>query len=112
MLNSSIKCIRCSKIIKSPRRNQRFCSKACRNKRPRLKAHEWNKRTAEEIAEYKRSNHLNRNLKRFGWTTESFRESYLAQEGKCAICKREVLLVADHDHNTGLKRKLLCHNCN
>jgi Autographiviridae endonuclease VII len=36
------------------------------------------------------------------------------QEGKCAICGEfpNKKLCHDHDHDTGLIRGLLCHNCN
>lgn len=54
------------------------------------------------------------------WTPERFVAAWEAQGGRCAIC--EVLMVdggrgptsvcADHDHQTGQPRKLLCRHCN
>lgn len=59
---------------------------------------------------------------RTGWTKEEYDEALLAQDGRCAICKKpesdlgrggEVLaLSADHCHATGKKRGLLCRRCN
>jgi Recombination endonuclease VII len=34
------------------------------------------------------------------------------QSGRCAVCGATGRLVADHDHNTGLLRGLLCPSCN
>jgi hypothetical protein len=34
------------------------------------------------------------------------------QDGRCAICGTEGPLHADHDHDTGLLRGMLCQSCN
>ena len=34
------------------------------------------------------------------------------QAGRCAMCGSEGVLVADHDHETGRLRGLLCRSCN
>lgn len=54
-------------------------------------------------------------------TLEEYREMFVAQDHKCAICgdigfkickDSKTLLVVDHCHTTGKVRGLLCHNCN
>lgn len=54
----------------------------------------------------------------YGITLEQYREMYVAQQGKCAICEDErpdhgkLGLVVDHCHTHGHVRKLLCPLCN
>ena len=50
-------------------------------------------------------------------TREQYNEMMNAQEFKCAICKdhqqdKARAFAVDHDHKTGLVRRLLCINCN
>lgn len=62
-----------------------------------------------------------KNLRERGWTGESFDKAFKEQEGKCAICGKEMNLnkktnpdraCADHDHETGISRGVLCAACN
>lgn len=55
-----------------------------------------------------------RRRKMTGWTQEEYDAAYAAQNGCCAICggDGDGILPADHDHATGARRALLCHNCN
>lgn len=46
-------------------------------------------------------------------TIEDFERLQSKQYDACRICARKDLqLVVDHDHKTGIIRGLLCHNCN
>lgn len=49
---------------------------------------------------------------RYGITTVDVDRMKQAQEGLCAICRCEKILVVDHDHLTGKVRGLLCQDCN
>jgi len=59
----------------------------------------------------------------YGITQEHYQEMFLAQNGKCAVCKQPETdldtrtqkianLHIDHDHKTGKVRALLCRGCN
>lgn len=50
--------------------------------------------------------------KRYGVSIEFLLTKADEQSGLCAICAAEVVLVVDHDHDTGLVRGLLCGGCN
>lgn len=55
---------------------------------------------------------LKRRLKKHGLTPEEYAAKLAAQDGKCAICKKERPLDIDHDHETEQRRDLLCGPCN
>lgn len=67
----------------------------------------------------KRMYHLKRYYN-LNW--ETYKNWYELQEGKCAICGKEIKLIGekniksgahvDHDHESGEFRALLCHDCN
>ena len=51
----------------------------------------------------------------YGITDEDYKALWIKQQGKCAICGKELqdgYLDVDHDHSTGLVRGLLCRTCN
>lgn len=69
------------------------------------------------MREYNRKQQLARN----DWTLELYETALAAQNGKCMVCgqppkpdgvKAASRLHADHDHQTGRRRDLLCNNCN
>lgn len=79
----------------------------------------------KQIKEYKLNNVVkyrkyNRNrLLQIGYniTIEQYNEMFSRQNGKCAICgvhqsKLKKTLGVDHNHKTGINRKLLCCSCN
>ena len=52
--------------------------------------------------------------KRNGFTPEMFNDMLFKQDFKCAICFVEINISshADHDHETGIARGILCSSCN
>jgi hypothetical protein len=81
---------------------------------------EWAKNNPErrkEIAKKYRENNPEISkqyvLQRNGWTVDNYKFYISKQEGSCAICG-ELMKVpqADHNHKTGMPRKLLCITCN
>ena len=51
----------------------------------------------------------------YGMTFEQYTGLFERQEGRCAICHEaagELALAADHDHESGAIRGLLCSRCN
>ena len=72
---------------------------------------EWYVKNADKKKAYQRKSDLKRN---YGLTIEQWDALVALQEGRCAICKGKPQgrLVVDHDHNTGVRRGLLCHLCN
>ncbi len=67
---------------------------------------------------------LARQLKVYGLTLEDYQRMLKEQDGKCAICPTQLILLdgnegrnqkrlhVDHDHKTNKVRGLLCPNCN
>lgn len=53
-------------------------------------------------------------LRKTGVSNEQYQKKLLDQDGVCAICKGTCTkaLAADHDHDTGVFRGLLCNSCN
>lgn len=50
---------------------------------------------------------------RYGLTKAAYDDLASGQEGRCKICQDvPSKLYVDHDHETGVVRGLLCHNCN
>lgn len=58
-----------------------------------------------------------RRLKKLGVTEDRYQKLFAAQDGRCAICSRReegkfAKLCADHCHESGKFRGLLCNRCN
>jgi hypothetical protein len=53
-------------------------------------------------------------LARVNWTLEEYNRAEKEQKGRCAICqqKSDKTLHADHNHENGKRRQLLCGKCN
>ena len=56
----------------------------------------------------------NYNRKKNGFTPEMFNDMLFKQDFKCAICSIEINISshADHNHETGIARGILCSSCN
>ena len=67
---------------------------------------------------YSKDYYRNRSLvARYGITLEEYNKMLKSQHSKCGICgihekHCDKKLAVDHDHTTGLVRKLLCQHCN
>jgi hypothetical protein len=74
----------------------------------------WNKQNPKEGFNIQRKSRL----KRLGFTTELFDQMLKSQKNVCALCGTDTPggprneWAADHDHNTGKPRGLLCMSCN
>jgi len=56
---------------------------------------------------------IRRNCYKYGLTEDQYKQLFLQQENKCAICgKIYDMLCVDHDHKTNKVRGLLCNQCN
>ena len=71
----------------------------------------WGFKNPKRIKFLKLSGHFKRS---YGVSIEWFNNTFIKQNGVCAICKQPSTkrLHVDHDHETGAVRGLLCHNCN
>lgn len=88
-------------------RNQKFCSRLCSSVYGRRRRVERKNDPEHKRKSFYRSIEWKYNLSR-----EKYDRMLHEQKGLCFICLREVLLVVDHDHSTGIVRGLLCRTCN
>src|ERR1039458_7161502 len=117
-------CKNCEKIFSSNNIRQVFCSQNCTmifsrrfnpNYHTIIAARATIRRHKRSPEKRKQDSLRKRALlvkSQYGISIEEIERMKILQEGKCAICKKVVPLVIDHDHVTGKIRKLLCHYCN
>jgi len=77
----------------------------------------WKKNKQKYWREYYHQNkaaYRDRNFQRlYGISLAQYEALYVAQEGRCRICRRaEDILSVDHDHDSKKVRGLLCNACN
>ena len=84
--------------------------------RARVSNRRWYQENRERVLERERESSKKTAITRHGITVEEFNDLLLEQNGVCAICESECSvaprLSADHDHETGRVRGLLCKTCN
>jgi hypothetical protein len=78
---------------------------------------QWTVENPGRVKEYREKDPwtLAKRCSRRGITPEQLVDCYERQEGCCAICKEEVVLIdsaIDHNHDTGEFRGVLCKQCN
>jgi hypothetical protein len=86
---------------------------------------QWRANRSPEKSEADRlSQRANDLFRKYGLTQEQFNTMWSEQDGKCAICDRELVLSmgrsdnkdghahVDHNHETGAIRGILCNHCN
>lgn len=105
--------------IEEKREKNRIKNKAWREKDKEAynrNMREWKANNRDKISRYKWK-------RRYGITEEQYKEMYISQNGKCAICGKEetarhntsnkvLKLAVDHCHKSGKIRDLLCQKCN
>jgi hypothetical protein len=74
----------------------------------------YRKNRSEEMLQRYKANGMK---SRYGITPDDYDKMLLRQDGRCAICGKDVCelskkLYIDHDHVTGKVRGLLCSGCN
>ncbi len=93
------------KIMQLRRRRQAAKRRLEDPKRETARGRDWRAKNPDKWREY-----TYRYL--YGLSIEEFQERNIAQESKCAICRRIKPLAVDHCHKTGKVRGLLCKKCN
>lgn len=89
------------------------CTNISRRSQPRYR--QWHKENKQKLQSYMRNYDLKRH---YGVGVAEFEQMLNKQQGKCAICGTTNFVGkgkkphADHCHNTGKIRGLLCNPCN
>jgi len=91
------------------KRQKRLLNLEYYKKLEKEKSAKWREKYPEKVKKNRRI----RLLVSYNLTEESYQKMLLQQEGKCAICKKEMSYPnIDHSHITGKTRSLLCESCN
>ena len=74
----------------------------------------WREANPEKVA----ANNKKHRQYRYGLTVEDIAKLFALQNGRCALCEKELQIeatgkwVVDHNHQTGKIRGVLCYPCN
>ncbi len=118
----SIICVECdNEFFRLPRGRRTICSKACVRTR-KCRMFKESKRISDRQYYQRNRQYMDgkstaTRLRKNGWTIEAYNEAFNLQEGRCLICGKHQSeegrsLSADHNHETGKRRGLLCNTCN
>jgi membrane-associated HD superfamily phosphohydrolase len=124
---------------KNPEKTKESSKKSREKNREKMleRTREWRKKNPNKIEEYSKKyrkihreerkedcrkyhqNHKDleinqRRLREYGITEDEFKYLLKKQDGRCAICKNNLIskICIDHNHVTGEVRGLLCNPCN
>lgn len=113
------KCKRCrNKIQREFRKNNIEKQRATDRKRYQSQKHRRVKYAKEYRIKYPERTRATNWMAKYKITPEQFWSKLDEQNGKCAICEREMdkyskkIFCVDHNHETGQVRGLLCDPCN
>ena len=107
-------------VDKTRKTGRRATCKKCRNKHAKIASkiyYQKNKQKCIDADRAYRAKHMGisrayRLTFKYGITPNDYDNMKQAQNGQCAICSMNKVLVIDHNHETGAVRDLLCHKCN
>lgn len=93
------------------------CARCGNNKGPKFSDKKYCYRCTTAVRKDAQTKaHRARVSKVYGIPVDAYDALYVAQDGRCAICRRATgktrRLAVDHDHATGKVRGLLCRVCN
>jgi hypothetical protein len=97
-----------------PEKYKRYYQKYRKTEKGKSAVDRANKKYVNENRDIVRERLRNANRLKNGFTPELFESILISQNYKCALCFSEINISshADHNHDTGSPRGILCHNCN
>jgi Recombination endonuclease VII len=100
---------------KNPEKYRKYWREYYRKHKKKIiqRSSSWRKKNSSRFKVHQRKSALNK----LGWTPEQYQKATKAQKNKCKICRKPNNqkgrpLHADHAHDSGKRRDLLCSGCN